>query len=76
MDPRKDPARHCLKVSDWPEQDRKAWLDALQPGDVLEPGGGGSAWQSLTRYTVEMSYGRWLTWLSMNRPLDLNTSEG
>ncbi len=71
MDPRKDPTRRCLKVEAWPESDRRAWETALRHVDILEPCGFASTWKPLTRYTVERSYGRWLTWLACNQLLDV-----
>ena len=37
--PDKGLSNHSLKLSEWPAQDQAAWSAALQPGDVLEPGG-------------------------------------
>jgi integrase/recombinase XerD len=71
MDPRKDPSRRCLKVEAWPQSDRRDWETALQHGDILEPCNFTSTWKPLTRYTVERSYGRWLTWLDCNELLDV-----
>jgi integrase/recombinase XerD len=63
MDPRKDPTRQCRALAAWPDADRRAWAAALSAGDFFEPGGTASAWKPRTRYTVERSHGRWLTWL-------------
>ena len=61
--PKYDPARRCRPLGLWPEADRLAWAAALQPGDVLDPGGPASRWAVLTRAGAARAYGRWLTWL-------------
>jgi len=70
LDPKKDPARHCLKIGAWPAQDRQAWEAALQEGDIFEPAGTAVRWKPRTRNKVAVAYGRWLTWLDRVDRLD------
>lgn len=62
--PFEDPLRCCLKLADWPEQDRNAWEAAFAPGDLLD-GTVGPAhhWSIDTREKYRKGYGRWLTFL-------------
>ncbi|WP_417516159.1 hypothetical protein [Minwuia sp.] len=62
-DPRKDPARRCMPVTEWPIQDRLVWEAANQRGDLLDDGGLAVRWRPLTRLAIAKAYGRWLTWL-------------
>jgi site-specific recombinase XerD len=66
LDPKKDPARRCLKLDAWPDADRQAWQAAVRKGDVLELGGVASSWGRKTQAKVVSCYGRWLTWLALN----------
>lgn len=70
FDPRKDPARRCLRLEEWPTADQLAWRIAVAPGDVLDPGGAGAAWAPHTRAGIISAYGRWLTWLRIHAHLD------
>jgi integrase/recombinase XerD len=63
LDPKKDPARRCVKIAAWPEADRLAWTAALREGDIFEPMGSAVRWAPRTRNKVAVAYGRWLTWL-------------
>lgn len=66
LHPFKDPRRRCLKVQDWPEWDRRAWMKALEPGDILDGTvGSGFQWSEQTREKYRKGYGRWLTFLTM-----------
>ena len=57
-----DPARHRLKIGDWPEGDRIAWEAALAPGDLLEGTmGAAQHWSPDSRDHRRKAYGRWLT---------------
>jgi len=58
------PVRRCLPVSQWPAADRAAWQRALEPGDILDPGGPAGEWSPALRRRVEHGYGRWLTFLA------------
>jgi integrase len=73
VDPKKDPARRCLKLGAWPQADRQAWQAAVRKGDVLELGGGASSWGRKTQAKVISCYGRWLTWLALNGLLHENS---
>lgn len=59
----RDPARRCLREPEWPEADRALWLAALEPGDVLEPGGARARYAAISNRKVAQGYGRWLAWL-------------
>jgi len=66
-----DPVRRCLPIEHWPVADQQAWAVALEPGDVLDPGGAAAAWATNSRLAVTQSYGRFLTWLNRNQPESL-----
>jgi integrase/recombinase XerD len=66
----RDPARRCLKIAEWPEADRRLWLSALQPGDVLEAGGARSGYRPASNRNAASGYGRWLAWLECCGRLD------
>lgn len=71
---RKDPARRCLRLEEWPTADQLAWRIAVAPGDVLDPGGAGAAWAPHTRAGIISAYGRWLTWLKIHAHLDVGAA--
>jgi integrase len=48
--------------------DREAWARANEAVDILDTGGAGARWPSATRRGISQSYGRWLTWLTFERP--------
>jgi integrase/recombinase XerD len=70
LDPKKDPARRCLKIDAWPELDQQAWLAGLDDGDFFEPQGTAARWKPRTQKKVSVAYGRWLTWLDRLDRLD------
>ena len=61
----KAPERACLKLEAWPEQDRRLWQAACEPGDLLavDEGGARANRATATNYKAEKGYGRWLTFL-------------
>ena len=64
LHPYEDPARRCLPLVDWPEQDRAAWEAAMLPGDIIDGTvGAGFHWRDETREKHRKGYGRWLTFL-------------
>ncbi|MFC1491573.1 tyrosine-type recombinase/integrase [Nitrospinota bacterium] len=66
LHPYEDPRRRCLKVQEWPERDRRAWMKALEPGDILDgTAGPGFHWSEQTREKYRKGYGRWLTFLTV-----------
>jgi integrase/recombinase XerD len=68
--PRQDPARRPLPLAAWPAADRAAWMAALAPGDVLEPGGAAARWRAHSRRNVEGGWGHFLAWLARDGRLD------
>ena len=76
MDPKKDPARRCLKVDEWPEADQAAWRRALDQGDPLEDQGPASHWSPETIHKYRRGYGRWLNFLRHNGLLDETAMPG
>jgi integrase/recombinase XerD len=59
-----------LPLAAWPVVDQAAWQAALQPGDVLDPGGLATSWRPVTRANVVKGYGAWLNWLQETGRLD------
>src|SRR3954447_14180799 len=62
--------RQSLTLAAWPEADRTAWQQALQVGDVLDPGGAAAGWAPSTRAGASAAYGRWLAHLAATQQLD------
>lgn len=56
----------CLKPDQWPRSDRRAWVRVLARSDRFDPASRPSRWSTPTRHGVEVSYGRWLSWLCCN----------
>jgi integrase len=62
-----DPARTCLPMVDWPEDDKALWTATVTPGDPEdETGGSGAAWRPTTAKGYRKGYGRWLTFLKLS----------
>jgi len=59
----RSPERTCRKLEEWPETDRRLWLAAQEPGDLLEAGGSRSRYRPISNRKTERGYGRWLTFL-------------
>ena len=59
----RDPARRCWPVAAWPAADQRLWQAALEPGDLLEPGGARARHGAISNRNVARSYGHWLGWL-------------
>ena len=72
----KDPARRCLRLAEWPPVDRERWLAALQPGDLLEPGGSRAHFRPATNHKVSVGYGRWLAGLQHRGAFDAAAEPG
>jgi integrase len=68
--------RRCKPVEDWPQHDRQLWHAALQGGDLLEEGGCRADHSQYSNREIEKGYGRWLTWLDGNGPLDAEIAPG
>ena len=61
----KAPERACLKVDQWPEPDRRLWLAACAPGDILDDEvGARSDRAAISNAKAATGYGRWLTFLA------------
>lgn len=71
--PRDDPARRSLRLDEWPEQDRQAWLAAVTPVDDLDDGGDAAKWSPVTQRGVIKGYGAWLGHLQRRGGLDPTT---
>jgi hypothetical protein len=70
IDPKKDPARRCLKEAAWPVLDRQAWQVAVRKSDCFEGRKASDGWKASTRSKVAKAYGRWLNWLQVSELLD------
>jgi integrase len=66
----RSPERTCRKLEDWPEADRRLWLAALEPGDLLDAGGSRSRYRPISNRKTERGYGRWLTFLDRSGELE------
>ena len=63
----KAPERACLPVPQWPEADRRLWLAACAPADILDDElGARSAHAGISNTKAAKGYGRWLTYLSLS----------
>jgi integrase/recombinase XerD len=63
----KAPERACLPVSQWPEADRRLWLAACAPGDILDDEvGARSGHARISNTKAAKGNGRWLTFLSLS----------
>ena len=68
----KAPERACLKLKDWPDEDRRLWQAACNPGDLLASEEGARADHAIaSNRKAERGYGRWLTFLQMTDPSSL-----
>jgi integrase len=60
----KAPERACLRIEKWPEIDRRLWLAACVPGDILEDDiGARSGHSEISNGKAVKGYGRWLTFV-------------
>ena len=66
----KAPERACMKIADWPSQDRAIWREALVAGDLLDEGGSRSNYSDASNRKAEKGYGRFLTFLVRSNNLD------
>ncbi len=55
--------RTSLAFSQWPEQDRKCWTNAISKGDFLEPDGRAAHWADATKIQVQKGYSKFLFFL-------------
>jgi integrase/recombinase XerD len=65
----KAPARVCLPLIQWPEADRRRWLNACDASDLLnDDAGTRSGHARVSNAKAAKGYGRWLTYLSLVQP--------
>src|SRR6516164_3594041 len=68
----KAPERACLRLKDWPHEDRCLWQAACAPSDPLADEGGARANHALmSNRKAQRGYGRWLTFLQHTDPVSL-----
>jgi hypothetical protein len=80
----KAPERTCLPIDQWPDVDRRRWLNACAASDLLDDEvGTRSSHAQISNTKAAKGYGRWLTHLSRSAPETLTetpatriTSEG
>ena len=73
----KAPERQCLKVEDWPAEDRSTWLAACSPGSLLDDDFGvRSAHARISNAKDAKGYGRWLTHLAFHDAPALELTPG
>ena len=58
--------RTSLPFSEWPEQDRQCWTNAISKGDFLEPDGRAAHWADATKIQVQKGYSKFLFFLDMH----------
>ncbi len=63
--------RTSLPLAEWPEVDRRLWLQAVSKGDFLDPDGRAAHWAEATKTQVAKGYGKFLFFLSRSGVLDL-----
>jgi integrase len=69
-DPKTDPRRRCMPLSEWPALDQNAWAAAIEDDDILSGTGTAAHWRPETRRSVISAYGRYLTFLERSGWLD------
>ena len=68
----KAPERACMKLDDWPQEDRRLWTVAIQPADPFADGGGERAnYAYRSNEKAVKGYGRYLTYLTCFAPAAL-----
>src|SRR5262249_7209329 len=68
----KAPERACLRLKDWPHEDRCLWQAACAPTDPLSEHEGARANHSvMSNRKAERGYGRWLNFLQQADPASL-----
>jgi hypothetical protein len=63
-----DARRHYLPFTQWPLPDQAAWLALFRPASPLDEGGSCAHWASVSIKKRLLTYGHWLTFLSLRRP--------
>ena len=59
-----------LRVSEWPDADRRAWEEACRPGSRLKPGGAASHLAEVSRDDFARRYGAFLDFLQRTNRLE------
>jgi integrase len=57
-------------IAEWPEADRRAWMDALRPTQRLQRGGAASHLASVSQADIANRYGLYLDYLQRNDRFD------
>jgi hypothetical protein len=65
-----------LRLSEWPQADQQAWVEACRPRLGLKRGGAAAPLALITRTDLERRYGYFLTYLQEKCELDLSASAG
>ena len=63
----------CLKIDEWPTDDRERWISAQEPARFLDPPKPAS---TARREIVTDAYGQWLAFLSRQGLLDVSCPPG
>jgi site-specific recombinase XerD len=63
-------ARLCIKIEDWPEIDRRLWLEARSPLRFDRRARIAGNWSERRCHIVCQGYGQWLAWLAARDMLD------
>lgn len=58
--------RRILPFQEWPEADRRAWVEAHRPSDPFQEGGAAAHLRPTTQKLRRTAYGRWLGFLVAN----------
>ena len=65
----KAPERACMKLNDWPAEDRRLWQEAITPADPFAESGGTRAnYSPRSNQKAVKGYGRFLTDLKFHDP--------
>lgn len=68
--------RMSLRLDEWPESDRQAWVRACAATGFLDKAGRAAGWTEKTRIQVGKDYGRFLFWLKAEGYLASAASPG
>ncbi|CAD0186248.1 hypothetical protein RUESEDTHA_03155 [Ruegeria sp. THAF57] len=60
-----------LPFCEWSPEDKQAWVAAKTPGNVLDGSGPAASWSAFTQEKVELTVGRFLKWLLVERHVNV-----